>query len=220
MDYLKEIKELRERIPIPIKEAFRLLKKHEGNVTITEQEFRDKAASIEKQFKEDAIHTIIAQTGCSRAEAEEAYTDCKLDAPRAISYLKEKEYDRQYIPSASITKEGLAIFHQWLMYENYEGFNNVLDFEFDTITGILSHIPELQVVEQAIRIARQRKEFIFEDMPENTDIEEYVLYSNRFKKDPIYEQCEQILADNLSRLTTILGRHWRNLDKQSHPADD
>ncbi len=211
MKYLKEAKELRQRIPIPLNEALRLLEKYSGNKELTVVEFNDTLATIEKQFKLDAINSVVEKTGSSLIEAEQALSECKLDIQRAISYLEEQAYDRKYIPSKHITKQGLEIFDEWLKYENHEGLNNVIDFEFETITTILSHIPELKVVERALRLAKQRKDEIFNGYFYDGDIENYLQYSNRFKQDQVYKQSEKDIANNMSKLERELSRHWRNL---------
>jgi len=207
--YLKEIKELRERVPIPLNEALRLLEKYNGDIELTAEHFNEIITATEEKFKIDAIKSVAEKTQSSLEEAERSLLDCKFDIPRAISYLVEQKYDRNYVPSEYITKEGLEIFREWLKYEDHEGFSNVLNFEFETVTSILSHMPELEVAEKALRLAKQRQDEIFDGY--TYGIEDYIKCGNRLRKDPVFIQCEKDFANNLSKLEKELWRHSRNL---------
>ncbi len=212
MKFASEIAELRLRIPIPITEALTLLHEHAHGDELAASDRNSILSKIESDFVTCNVAVIAEQTGFTVSEAEMVFRQMKFDVAKAITALREKEYDRGYIKLPLINHTSLAILEQWIKCENYEGFHIAITFEFDAVTTMLNHLPDLFNVAQAIRLARQRRDSIFSDDNGNKDIEKYIQLTNTLKNDPIYKQCEAVFQNNLEKLDKVLKRHWRNAE--------
>lgn len=196
----EQIRLLRERIPIGIKEGLTLLKKHDGDFNRTILEFTG-----------NDLQKIITATGCTESTAEQFYFANRRDVPRAITGIIEEAYDKSYVPSAHITLQDINLLYSWLRWQNDESLESALYFEIDDVLQILKHIPELTFLHEHIKNARLRKNEILGNVSYDADPDKYIALSWSLRSDPVYRQCEEAIDQYAHRIDKVLIRHWRNL---------
>ncbi|MBO0950683.1 hypothetical protein [Fibrella forsythiae] len=204
MQYAQQLRELRQRIPIPVGQAAQLLKQYEGD-----------SAAVERAFLHDTIQKIAQQTGRSLLEAEEAWQVCRADRLHAISYLNDKTADEQYVPSDSITPQTLALIDEWLALESYEGFDVALSFKLDEFVAILNKIPSFEPVSNALLQARQRQQTVFANFKPDNGIKLYVKLSNKLQGDLRFQQAYAVFQRDIDRLEDALHVHRRYFRRHS-----
>lgn len=206
MQYTQQLRGLRQRIPIPVVQALQLLKQYKGD-----------SAAVERHFLLQTIQMIAEKTGRSPSEAEEAWQICRADIQRAITYLNEKTEDENYVPSAAITPETLAVLDEWIEWESYEDFITALSIKLDEVTFTLRNMTGFEEVSQALVVARQRERAIFANFKPNDSIELYVKLRNKLARDAAFQQAEAVFRQNILRLETELQKHRRYFNR--HPIE-
>jgi hypothetical protein len=201
MNYKDQVQELRRRVPIPIQEAILRLRLSQGDMDI-----------VEKEFIEDCITTICEQTNASRELAFTHFKEQKQDVAKAISLIREEEYDRNYVQTPGLTKEKLALVEKWLVIEDQEGLAYALGYlHFDSVIDTLSHMTALVDLVKALKTVNEQSQKIVDQYPNSDNIQSYIKGVNKFKATADYKRCEQLLMEKGNILDRELSRHARNI---------
>lgn len=200
MDFKSKIKELRTLVPVPISEAFTLLKANN----------RDVYKSAE-QFKEKSIDYIILQTGCDKEIATAKYILEKYDINKAISSIREDEYDKNYKPIEDVTRAKLLKIREWFNIEKTEGFATSLQYtHIDSVIDTLSLIPSLKDIAIIIQKALDVRNTIFEGYSDNDPMTEFIRRNVKLDNDPEYNKYWETFKSKTILLNEELTRHIRN----------
>jgi hypothetical protein len=102
------IKELRNRINIPLHSAQKLLKRNNNNVELSIQEFH-----------RNKINTICRLTECDDKTAKKYYHICKHDEEKAMKKIQEKILYLTATPNQQIHKIGFILWAENSSLEKY-----------------------------------------------------------------------------------------------------
>lgn len=200
--YITELKELRKRVPIPIEEALKHLIMFDGNV--------DK---VQQLYEEESIKTVCQNTNCTEHEAQEELVFFKYDIAKSIYYIKEKQYDAQYIPNSKITIAKLNVLKDWIIMFHQEDFYGAVSFEIETIISLFDEIEVLNKVGQHLKITHERKTLFMADTNGDTNNQIYTSKTNELKQDLIYKASERFVTEHMAIIERELERHLRNVKK-------
>ncbi|MCI4670511.1 MAG: hypothetical protein MRZ79_20410 [Bacteroidia bacterium] len=107
----QKIKSLRKKLSISLKEAIELLKKHNGNIEASEEEFHDKK-----------INEICKATECDKDKAKKSYEKFNFNTEKAIKEIN-NEQKILTIGNQRIAKNSIG-FVLWFEDDKGEPFKN------------------------------------------------------------------------------------------------
>lgn len=200
MEYKAELKLLRQRVPVSITEALQILKANQGNIVLSE-----------KQFIEQSINTICIQTGCRREVAIERFATYKYDLTKAVSSIKEQQYNLSYVQPAGVTAEKLRLVVKWLELETCETFDFALDYEFDRLIEVLEHIPTLHRFADILKGAKARQQTIFNRCSQRHHKDVYTYSRNKLIRDAAFKKYQEMFELSKFFLEEEINRHLRNI---------
>ncbi len=114
MKFLQQIKELREALPIGLKEAKLLLEENDGNIALAS-----------KKFKSDLTNRLIEESGIDKERAKQFLVESNFD----INAAKEKVYECQYSETERILKRNAT--NEQKITHIYRAILNKQNFEAD-----------------------------------------------------------------------------------------
>jgi hypothetical protein len=200
MNYKDQLQALRRRVPIPIHEAISRLKANQGNVDAVEQE-----------FIEQCIAKICEQTNASRDLAFTRFKEQKYDLAKAISSIREEEYDLNYTQPSGLTKEKLTLVEKWLIIRGEEGLGTALGYHLHSVIETLSLMPVLSDLVESLKSLEKLRQKVLEPYQDIDDRESRLKSSNKFRTSVEYQQCVNLLDQKIHLLERELARHARNI---------
>lgn len=200
MDNKSKIKELRKIVPIPISDALKLLNENEGDV--------EKCVHL---FNEKSIKQICETTACDTKMATLFYTQEKFDVNRAISFVKEHQYDLHYTAIKGINSNNLNLVLNWIYIIESKDFISSLDYiEIESVIKTLLLIPQLKESGETLLKAKRIKDSYFIGYSDNDPISEFVSRHSMLDADaPFQKLCHYFKLKPIVLKEEIL-RHKRN----------
>lgn len=201
MDYKERVKELRSMLPVPMLEALELLKENDGDV--------EKCIYL---FKTKSVKYIMAQTECDAETANKHYEIEKFDVNRAISSIREEQYDNNYKSLDDLTLNGLNTISEWVHLNEEKDFPTSLDYvNLPTAIKTMSLIPDLVSFANKIEKAKEIKDKVFAGYSDSNDISDFVRRHQQIDDDPTFQECQQFCRLSLIKIKEEVTRHKRNL---------
>lgn len=197
MQYLKELKILRGKVPVPASEGLSLLRQFHGDIDLSERAFRIAA-----------INTICEQAGCTMIAAEQALVYMKMDIAKAVSHLLAQQEKQNYTRPDHLTRKHLDLIDEWIK-NNYN--DSFIGGAPDEVITALNLLPGLETLKAAITEARERRQAILQDIDYHSDEHKYFKRWSILNKDPVSRECEKVINENISYLERELSRHYRHL---------
>ncbi|WP_298508080.1 hypothetical protein [uncultured Kordia sp.] len=96
---IQKIKELRDRLSIPLNAAIEFINEYNGDIALCEQEFH-----------RNNINTICRLAECDEETAEKYYRICKFSIEKAIKKINEKLFFLTATPNQPIHKIGFILW--------------------------------------------------------------------------------------------------------------
>ncbi len=200
---IQKVKELRQLVPIPANEALNLLKENDGDV--------EKCMYL---YKAKSIRDICNLTGCDTNMANMYYEREKYDINRAISFIRDELYDRNYRPIEGVTAEKLRTALQWLAMIKDKDFAYSLDFKYlDTVVDIFSRIDTLKDTAILLQDAKKVKDLIFKGYSDSQPMKEFVRRHQKLDLDVDFQKANQSIPIRLIVIAEELRKHLRNLQQ-------
>jgi len=201
MEYKNEIRDLRKRVPISIIDAIALLKKNNGDIDLSEQEFKNKS-----------IADICTKTKVVKNVAERHYEACGFDIAKTITSILNEIYDENYVRPDFLTKEKLDVILNWLKLEETEIFEVALSHPYiEVVIETLICFDSLQ----QIGLALKKVKTIFDsyNISETMDAKKYVEAINKLRENKDYILQQDVFKQNKYKIDDELEKHYRNIDK-------
>lgn len=205
MDHEEQIKQLREQVPVGLRQAASLLEKTGGDVAAARQLFIQEVQTV-----------VLGKTAAPHEMVSKLLEQYHYDIPRTLNAIEEALYTiterilrkNKNNPEAAIDKVALAVetatplhrdywlpletmvlpnagqqvfmvVYEWLSYEDYEGFDSALYFHRELVSTILRD--RLSCAEAAAAIR-------------DGDAAAFMLY-----RKSVIHQLYQLVVDNISQ---------------------
>ena len=204
MSYRKEIIELREIIPIGIKEAQRLLVENSGNIALAKDRFID--LQIEK---------IQAQTQEDWEVVKDIFVESSYDLHRCLSKIEMIQYDRTFDEKRleGLSRESFQLMEDWLAIEDHEDISSALisPNAEQVIFFISKHLamPELADGLREARVMIRELGLLSKDV----NPEEFTLRLNSLKANLEYQRLVRMLDEMRIRFQMELTGLKRNFER-------
>lgn len=217
MKYINQIKELREKIPIGLKDAKVILEKNDGNVELAISQYKTR---LIKKFREatgtdtKTAEELVAETNYSLIDAIKKLELSKLSetekALRAkgsneqkVSFISHAiiyfnfDYDcfdfkEEQLAKLNVHQKSVFLIEVWLDYLDYEGFWSALYHNFfEEAMNVLDSI--LQMKQMANEIKNAKK--IAENYRKNhqSGAGNYSAYQEALEQNEKYAKTKQLL---------------------------
>jgi len=200
---ISKVKELRQSVPIPLDEALKLLRENDADV--------EKCIYL---FKAKSIRDICNQTGCDTAMANFYFEREKLDINRAISFIRDELYDRNYKAIEGVTASKIRKALQWLNIIKERDFAYSLDYPFiDEVIDVFSRVEVLKETAILIEGAKTAKDIIFKGYSDAQPMKEFVQRHQKLDLNADFQKANQLIPLQLIVIAEELRRHLRNLQE-------
>ncbi|NDV69291.1 hypothetical protein [Dysgonomonas sp. 25] len=200
---MNKVKELRTILPIPINEALELLRANDGDIE-----------TCVYLYKAKALEHICSETGCDKAMADHYYEAEKYDINRAISFINDELFDRNYTPIDGVTFDGLQTALYWLRLIETKDFAYSLSFSrLDEVIDVMLRIEPLHETADMLRKAKAVYDRIFEGYSDNLPIEEFVRRYQQLDHEVDFMNADYLIPLRRIVIAEELRRHLRNLEQ-------
>lgn len=195
-----KIIELRAILPIPMMEAKQLLEANDNDVETCVYLYTAKA-----------IKEICTATGCDSKMAEEYYKREKYDINRAISFINDAIYDKNYQPISGIDHTSLQYIKDWIYLMEKEDFAYSLSYSnLQQTVETMYLLPKLKEIGEMIAKTKTSYNLIFDGYTNASPIEDFIRRNRKLDDDLHFQVANEQIPLQLHYIKDEVSRHWRN----------
>lgn len=201
---MNKVKELRTIVPVPVSEALKLLRDNDGDIE-----------TCVYRYKANSLKYICEQTGCDLAMANHYFEQEKYDINRAISFIRDELFDRNYTPIEGVTAEKLQLALNWLRLIETKDFAYSLTFSrLNEVIEVMSLLEPLRETAEILQKAKQAYDRIFEGYDDSLPIEEFVRRYQQLDHEVDFMNADYLIPLRRIVIAEELRRHLRNCINQ------